>query len=183
MKNPYNYFQAGVLLFNENEMRKAYSLDEWLTFAQTPYKYNDQDVLNIYCEGRVKYLDMRWNFITDCDHTRVSNIIIHAPEDIQNEYNKAAVNPKIIHYAGHIKPWQNPTEDKAEFFWEYARKTEFYELLLWRMMNKISETQIIEYREEHSFAGKLRTVMRKILDCILPKGSKQRDFIKRIIGR
>ena len=39
-------------------MRKAYTLDEWLTFASTPYKYNDQDVLNLYCEGRVKYLDM-----------------------------------------------------------------------------------------------------------------------------
>ena len=145
MKNPYNYFQAGVLLFNETEMRKAYSLDQWLAFASTPYKYNDQDVLNIYCEGRVKYIDMEWNLITDCNHTRVSEVIVHAPEDIKTEYARATANPKIIHSAGHIKPWHNPQEDKAEYFWKYAEKTAYYNELLLKMNQYLHKNRLKIY--------------------------------------
>lgn len=133
MENPYNYFQAGVLLFNEDKMRAAHSLDEWLTFASTPYRYNDQDVLNLYCEGEVKYLDMAWNMIVDHNHERFSQVIVHAPKAIIDEYRVAHSAPKIIHYAGYIKPWYRPTEDYAHIFWETARKTPFYEEVLQRM--------------------------------------------------
>ena len=136
MKNAYNYFQAGVILFNEKEMRKAYSLYEWLSFASKPSKYNDQDVLNLYCEGKVKYIDMAWNLITDCDHTRVANVIVYAPDYIQKEYKKAHNNPKIIHYAGFMKPWHNPTEDYAYYFWKALRNTPYYEEMIYRLMNQ-----------------------------------------------
>ncbi len=140
LKQPYDYFQAGVLLINEEEMRKAYSLDEWLTFAMHPYKYNDQDVLNLYCEGRVKFIDMAWNMITDCDHTRRKYVASHAPDEYQRVYDKAYDNPYIIHYAGHMKPWHKPTEDYADEFWKSLRKTDFYEELIYRMMIESSRS-------------------------------------------
>lgn len=36
----------------------------------------------------------------------------------------------IVHYAGCTKPWMKPDEDMAEYFWEVARRNEFYEVLL-----------------------------------------------------
>lgn len=162
MKNPENYFQAGVLLFNEKEMRKVYSLEQWLTFASTPYRYNDQDVLNLYCEGSVKYLDMSWNLITDCDHTRVSRIIVHAPEDIRKEYACAHAAPKIIHYAGYRKPWQRPTEDMAQFFWSSLRKTPYYEEVLYGMACFVADERIQDDRRNHSMYWKLRRLAKRI---------------------
>ena len=163
MKDPENYFQAGVLLFNEKEMRKAYTLEQWLTFASKPYRYNDQDVLNIYCEGRVKYLDMAWNLITDCDHTRVSHVLIHAPAHIQEEYAIAHAAPKIIHYAGHRKPWHKATEDLGYYFWAPARKTPYYEALLEGMSRFVAKECMTEEIRARSLYWKLRRFVKKLL--------------------
>lgn len=186
MKNPYNYFQAGVLLFNENEMRKAYSLDQWLTFASQPYKYNDQDVLNLYCEGRVKYLDMAWNMITDCDHTRVSQVIVHAPAVIQAEYKKAHAAPKLIHYAGFMKPWHRPTEDYAHKFWEVARRTPYYEELLFRLMDGVSYWTVYENNKRFGIrrlTEKMKRGVRKVGDKLFPKGTARREKLKVLLKR
>ena len=133
MRRPENYFQAGVILFNEKEMRKAHTLEQWLTLASRPFRYNDQDVLNLACEGRVRFLDMSWNLLTDCDHTRVSQVISYAPQEIREAYFAARKAPKIIHYAGYRKPWQKPTEDMAGYFWDAMRATPFYETALYNM--------------------------------------------------
>ena len=130
LNDPYNYFQAGVILFNETEMRKAHDLSEWLDFATKPYRYSDQDVLNIHCQGKVKYLDMAWNMLTDCNHERVENVIKFAPSKIQHMYQVARKNPYIIHYAGFMKPWYKPSEDFAQDFWTTARYTPYYEVLI-----------------------------------------------------
>ena len=178
MKDPYNYFQAGVLLLNTKEMRTAYTLDQWLTFASQPYKYNDQDVLNLYCEGRVKYLDMAWNLITDCDHTRVSHVIVHAPAYIMEEYQKAHANPKMIHYAGFMKPWHRPTEDYAQNFWSALNQTPYYEEVLFTMMNGVSYWSIYENvtKKRH-----FRNVIMRIANKLLPKGTIRREKVKKIV--
>ncbi len=174
MKNPYRYFQAGVLLFNIREMQKAYSLDEWLTFASTPYMYNDQDVLNLYCEGRVKYLDMAWNLITDCDHYRINNVIVYAPDEVQKEYMTARKNPKIIHFAGGMKPWHRPTEDFARYFWTTARKTAYYEELMYRMSEGISYWQVYEASKNKIQFPKEKLHLRMI-NSMMPIGTNRRE--------
>ena len=183
MKDPYNYFQAGVLLFNTAEMRKAYSLSEWLTFATHPYKYNDQDVLNLYCEGRVKYLDMAWNLITDCDHYRVNNVVVYAPDAVYKEYQKAHAAPKIIHYAGFMKPWHRPDEDLARYFWDYARRTPYYEQLIFRMDTGNAWHVANGLYRERGLRGFFRGILglpRRVVDRFLPKGSAGREKLKKI---
>ncbi len=81
MDDPYTYFQAGVLLFNTRAMRALHTLKEWLDFASVPYLYNDQDILNMHCEGRVTYLDFpEWNMMIDSG--RLANVITYAPEPV-----------------------------------------------------------------------------------------------------
>lgn len=150
LKKPEAYFQAGVILFNEKEMRQAFTLEQWLDFASKPYRYHDQDVLNVYCQGRVKFLDMSWNVLTDCDHTRISNVIAYAPEQVRQDYFESRKVPKIIHYAGYRKPWQKPSEDMAAYFWSAMRKTPFYEEALFRMSRFAAREQRIEERRMRS---------------------------------
>lgn len=159
MRKPENYFQAGVILFNEKEMRKEHTLEQWLTLASKPFLYNDQDVLNIYCEGRVRFLDMSWNLLTDCDHTRISHVISHAPEEIQKAYFAARNDPKIIHYAGYRKPWQKPTEDMADYFWSAMRCTPFYETALYNMSSFSAE----EMYKSKSFFWRMGRRMKRFI--------------------
>ena len=163
LSNPFDYLQAGVLLFNEAEMRKAYTQEQWLSFASVPHRFNDQDVLNIYCDGRVKFLDMSWNLITDCCHTRVAKYINYAPQDIQDAYHAAHANPKLIHYAGHRKPWQDPNEDLADYFWDAARKTPYYDEVYAAMSERMEKERKIEEERSRSLYWKLRRLAKKLL--------------------
>ena len=168
MDDPYAYFQAGVILFNEDEMRKAYSLKEWLDFATEPYRYSDQDVLNKYCQGRVKYLDMAWNMIFDCNHDRIEKVISFAPDDVQKEYKKAHDNPYIIHFAGFMKPWYSTTEEFANEFWLTARSTPYYEQLLERMCNARTYSEIGLLCRNLSFKGKTRNRISRLYRRVVP---------------
>lgn len=134
LKHPYDYFQAGVILFNLDAFRRKYKTEKILEFAaKRNWQLLDQDVLNKICEGRVKYIDMSWNVMVDYGRIRISQIIRLAPQWLHKMYMQARKNPKIIHYAGPEKPWIFPEMDMGQEFWKYARKTPYYEILLYRM--------------------------------------------------
>ena len=52
------------------------------------------------------------------------------PNDILALYEDYDIMPAIIHYTSHEKPWKNPHHTFANIWWEYARKTPFYEIFL-----------------------------------------------------
>lgn len=131
LNNPFNYFQAGVLLLNIENLKKELNSKELLReCADNKYRYLDQDVLNKYCEGHVLFLDMKWNTLIDCDNKRISGIIQHSPKNIYKEYIEARKSPCIVHYAGYQKPWNTYNCDMDNIFWKYARCTPFYEKLV-----------------------------------------------------
>lgn len=192
LKDPYGYFQAGVLLFDLAEMRKAHSLREWLTLASDDYKYSDQDVLNRYCQGRVKYIGQEWNFLFDNGFSRVRNVLCYAPKEMMDEYKRTAAAPKIIHYAGYAKPWLYLPADWGDDFWSVARTTPFYEELLFQMMHHQAKVLCNHSLSEHvqtrhappptlrqRVRGKCVRCLRKIADVILPKGSRRRESVKK----
>ncbi|GGI14205.1 hypothetical protein GCM10007377_09770 [Galliscardovia ingluviei] len=182
MKNPYEYFQAGVLVLNTKAMREQYSITQWLEFASNPdYIYNDQDVLNVCCEGRVEYLDWNWNVMHDCAN-RVANVFSYAPNSAFDAYQASRQNPLIIHYAGFEKPWKNPDCDFASYYWRYARQTPFYERLLKKIEHEnfrpASKRQIL-----HENAIGEQNPLRKVIDPIAPLGSPQREAAKAIVRK
>lgn len=134
LKNPYEYFQAGTLLMNLDEFRKTYSTKEILEFAVSEnWQLLDQDILNKLCEDRVKYVDMSWNVMVDYAGIRINKIIRLAPQWLNKLYMESRQNQKIVHYAGPEKPWLQPEMDMGKAFWKYARKTPYYEDMLFRM--------------------------------------------------
>ena len=134
LKNPYEYFQAGVLLMNLEEFRKQYDVKEILEFAASEdWQLLDQDILNKLCEDKVKYVDMSWNVMVDYGKIRINQIIRLAPQWLNKLYMEARKAPKIIHYAGPEKPWIYPEMDMGKTFWKYAKNTPYYESMLYRM--------------------------------------------------
>lgn len=150
MKNPYNYFQAGVLLLNLDKMRSTNFSDIALSKVSEKFQYVDQDIFNIVCEDDVLYLDYTWNVFFNHDGTRIMKYIQHAPLHIYRAYMKSRDNPKIIHFAGGKKPWQIPSMDFGFLFWNYARKSLWYETLLAQLSVYSIEQKILASQQNRN---------------------------------
>lgn len=110
----HEYFNAGILLINCDMFRKKMLLDEFVKLLHT-YDFRvtqDEDYLNVMCHGNVYWIDNSWN-------TEVYGDIKYSPEEIN-----------MIHYIMVSKPWHYKNCRLEEYFWKYAQKSEFYELLL-----------------------------------------------------
>lgn len=91
------YFNAGMMMINVpawNQAEISEKALKLLTSQATSFKYLDQDALNIVLEGKVHFVDRRFNFI---------EMLAHDEDGYQRD-----VPPEtcIIHYAGADKPWQ-----------------------------------------------------------------------------
>lgn len=172
LENPFQYFQAGTLVFNVEEMNKVTSVQKLFEMSDTGvYRFSDQDILNVVCKGRVTYLDMSWNLLFDWNNFRWSQVIKHAPYYILDEYEEARKHPYIVHYAGCTKPWMKPDEDMAEYFWEVARRNEFYEVLL---------SGMVEYKMS-GFKPSAASTIQGITIPTAGEGKGLLEFVRRIV--
>ena len=107
------YFNAGILLMNLDEFRKFNFQEKFLYLLET-IKFTvaqDQDYLNRLCKGKVKIIDKGW------DRMPI------ATDDFPKE------DIKIVHYNLGEKPWRYDNIKYQEYFWKYAKKTEYYDFI------------------------------------------------------
>ena len=170
---PYDYFQAGVILFNLDAWRDTYTPDEIFAFASSyDWQLLDQDVLNYLCQHRVKFVDMAWNVVIDWRGIRINDIIKRAPRWIYEAYMESRKDPYVIHFAGPDKPWVNPESDLATHFWKYCRLTPFYETALQRMAISIATADEGKPAAMRAKEFIYRRVAVPAVHKILPEGSK-----------
>lgn len=181
MKDPEQYFQVGVSLFNIKEFRENYE-NGYLIKQGLEHKLRwlDQDLLNMLFYGKIKRLPNKWNVM-------VSNLPdnldeYYLPEDLRKEYFEARKNPYIIHYVGRAIPCYTIEPDLYEYFWKYARETLFYEIIVQRMAADYVQKQMEILREDiksgkirkEEFKKKFKRWLKSVADIILPRGSKRR---------
>ena len=141
-----NYFNAGVLLMNLDELRK-YNFQEKFLYSLDKIKFSvaqDQDYLNRLCKGRVKIIDKTWNRMP------ISNIEVDE-KDL-----------KLIHYNLAFKPWHFEDILYKEYFWKYAQKTEYFDEIL-RIKENYSDEEKFNDREKDR---QLRELAQKESDCV-----------------
>ena len=133
--NPNGYFNSGVLLLNTQKMIDNDVLGKVVEILNNDTVYNmpDQDSLNLVCNyNDVCYLEDGWNLAWHSIHS------IHRIVDWQVEkILKSKENPHIVHFTTHIKAWQHPELEFADYFWKYARMTPFYEEIIFKNMPKL----------------------------------------------
>lgn len=103
MKNPQQYFNAGVILFDLGKCREKVSYaDAIRVLHEKKYYFNDQDVLNILFDGNVRLLDFGWNYQNSAEDLcrRRPDIYSDMYSDVLRE------SPYIIHYVSSYKPWK-----------------------------------------------------------------------------
>lgn len=114
------YINAGVLLFNLDEIEKVGLTEELEQQGYTfDYLHNDQDVINVVFYDRIKILPVRFNSIND----HMYNPDMFLQYGIQN-IKEARKNPLIVHYTGKYKPWVCRETILAQKWWKYVRMQE-----------------------------------------------------------
>lgn len=124
LKNPNEYFNGGLILFNIKSFSEFIAFDDLLALAASrKWPVHDQDVLNYAAHGKTLLLPYHWNFL-------YSSRFNFLPEKFRAEYIDAQENPKIIHY----KPWDGDNYIPFfEYFWRHAEKTPFIDVIIDRM--------------------------------------------------
>lgn len=150
IRNNKNYFNAGVAVFNVKQMLAENITEAFFSTLDrigNP-KLVDQDILNIVCENRVKFLDLRWNVLYQIPiwGKDWKNVL---PCSILNKYLDSFKDPYIIHYAGQIKPWNDPSNELADYFWLHARNTIFYERIIFDNNVKIIKNDITKFKRKY----------------------------------
>ena len=108
--NRHEYINSGVLLMNLKKMREE-KFDQRFLELLNKYHFDsiapDQDYLNAMCNGSILYFDECWDAM---------------PIEGKNELD----NPKLIHYNLFSKPWCYDNIPYEDYFWKYAKKSDYY---------------------------------------------------------
>jgi lipopolysaccharide biosynthesis glycosyltransferase len=131
LKNPTDYFNAGMLVWDIKQFRNLISMDDLFNLILSrKWHFNDQDILNYLCHEKTLLLPFDWNCMCLDDGMGSGT---HLSEDFQNKYNEAKQKPKIIHYKPY-KYWYYCFY--AHTFWKYATRTPFVDIIIERMVEK-----------------------------------------------
>lgn len=118
------YIQAGFLIINCKELRKDGLVERFREKVSHHYKFQDQDILNICCAGRILILPWYYN-MTDYSFYYI-NV---KPELLTDKYANSDVQAAKVkgnlHFNGH-KPWKKYCVN-FDIWWEYYRKSPFYD--------------------------------------------------------
>ena len=176
MRNPHDYFQAGVLLMNLAELRRTVSPEEFLALStQRMWRWLDQDVLNRVVNGNYVRVHMRWNYLMDWQHLRRTHIVSNAPADVRAEYEEAAADPAIIHFAGpDNRPWLYPDADRADNFWRYAMHSPYLDEIRGQLEDSRASAAGLAKRLQ--VIALYKGIM-PAFDRVCPAGSKRRRAI------
>lgn len=142
----HNYFNAGILLMNLDALRKFKFQEKFLYLLET-VKFSvaqDQDYLNRLCKGKVKLIENTW------DRMPIGGDTVKR-EDLN-----------LIHYNLAFKPWHFEDILYKEYFWKYAQKTEYFDIIQ-KIKENYTEEDKFKDREEYK---KLRALAQKECDCV-----------------
>ena len=112
--NRKHYFNSGVLLINCHRWRRRMVAEQFVDLLGR-YKFRvvqDEDYLNVICKNNVRWLDLGWN------KTAYKN----------EEFSDRNLN--LIHWKINWRPWKYKNVLYEDYFWKYAKMTDFYDKLI-----------------------------------------------------
>lgn len=112
------YVNGGVLLMNLRKIREDGIDRMFVRQLATDYPYEDQDIMNVCCYGKILHLPAKWNiftlFLGRLGEMRAKGI----SEDVLVAF---AGREGIIHYATpFIRPWEHAFYRANRLWWEAA---------------------------------------------------------------
>lgn len=119
--DPNRYINSGVLLIDSKAYREQ-GIKEQI-FAELAkrdsLRYPDQDLINIVCNGKIKFLPRRWNYIWHYHIVKNDQYLNLAPDEMK-QYLEDAGDIQILHFTSSVKPWNNKMIPLSSHYWKYV---------------------------------------------------------------
>lgn len=119
-----NYLQSGFIMLNCRKISDDCLVAKFKELAKRKLKFQDQDILNIACRRKVRFLPMEYN-MTDYSFyyaMKERQLLYKWCDDSSIDY---AINNGNLHFNGH-KPWKKYCVN-FDIWWEYYRRSPFYD--------------------------------------------------------
>jgi lipopolysaccharide biosynthesis glycosyltransferase len=151
---PYKYINSGFLIFNSKLMRENDVVNKFKSLVGKKYLYQDQDIINIVCKDKIKYLPPRYTFSQGA-YKYFTNFKklekLFSEKELSEAYEFG-----IVHYNG-VKPWDSFCY-RYDLWWFYYKKSIFFKEDFYINV----ENNIIN-KNNYSFWSKTRSIVKKIL--------------------
>lgn len=138
------YINSGVLVINSRLQREDNLKDRYNALSQKKFLYQDQDIINIVCRGKISHFDNRYNLMPHLYAT-------------QNQY----INDIIVHYTGD-KPWKTFTYAWEEWWNVYNESIFFNGMFYHEVCKKIldprQQAKLVIKKTKQKLGQLLRTV-------------------------
>lgn len=132
------FFNTGMMLINcrkwieDNIPERAVEIA--IKNTGTPFGY-DQTVLNQLFDGKVKFVDLKWNL-------QYCPINVYPTYSSKEEYKKAIESANIVHFVGDYKPWKQGFScfsPKQKDFFKYHEMTSYKweNYKKWMLLDKV----------------------------------------------
>ena len=114
---------SGNLIINSKKILKDNMIALFKEHIGEKYKFQDMDILNIVCKGKIKYLPPSFCLTTYINDFAVNNIeaLNENWAEVEVRY---ALEKGIVHYNGQ-KPWKGFCVN-FDIWWEYYRKSPYF---------------------------------------------------------
>lgn len=115
---------SGNLLINSRKMKEDGLVQRFKELSYNRFKFQDMDILNIACEGKIKYVNPDF-----CLTTIISQWATYDRDKLREFWSDENINKAlskgIVHYNGQ-KPWRQYCIN-FDVWWEYYRKSPFFD--------------------------------------------------------
>lgn len=118
------FFYSGNLIINSEQIIKDGLLPRFRALSQNQYKFQDMDIINIACNGRIKPLSPSF-CLTNYLYYLIINRSDEYSQYVSLEEQKHALDKGIVHYNGD-KPW-NKLCLNQDIWWHYYRRSPQYD--------------------------------------------------------
>lgn len=115
---------SGNLIINSRLIRQDGMVEKFKALVPNKYHFQDQDVINIACRGKIKFLPPWY-----CLFTSFTKYTIDRRDELKEKYTEEeicdALDNGIVHYNG-TKPWVAYCPN-MDIWWEYYRKSIYFD--------------------------------------------------------
>lgn len=112
------YINSGIMLMNLSGIRERNLDEQWNAWSKEKLYYQDQDILNLTCQGAIRYLPPRYNRFAYMERSEY-DMLVREGIYTDQECHDALEHPVIIHYAGD-KPWKRYDTNLGHLWWDYV---------------------------------------------------------------
>lgn len=157
--DPAQYINSGVLIINSKKYIEENIKGQFIKLVKNNYRFLDQDIINIVCNGKITLLPDCWNYQWH-NHNEKRMLMLK-----QAEYDRIAKDPSILHFTTRKKAWNTPNWELAERFWYYAAHTAFFNEIISANTEAVKAAKYdVRSVPDWKKAGALADVTREKLD-------------------